>query len=223
MTDFLKHAKALRLEGEYAQAIAKLTSSERLNFPVLLELGRCYFEMGEKEEARVYLEKCQNISPEHPLVLKLLISLYDETNNQQDLNRICEDALEVDPTNKTALAALEALKTASNDRDIVQNFQSENDFGEAATEARYEEELITPTLANMYEKQGHLKNAYHAYSSLLKKNPDNTALRHKVATLGHQLGISPSKPSAGVPNLKIQRLEKLLQSVHLRKRESFGF
>jgi hypothetical protein len=80
--------------------------------------------------------------------------------------------------------------------------------------------LATKTLAEIYLKQGHLKEAFEIYKILAEKNPYNLEIQKRVQELREKL--FPSPPSNFLHPLskkeKIRYLEKWLYNIRRQRR-----
>jgi len=78
--------------------------------------------------------------------------------------------------------------------------------------------IITKTLAEIYLKQGHLKEAYEIYQALSKKDPSDPEIRKRLEELKTHLEPSHVELSYSFrsPEEKIRFLKRWL--VHIQKR-----
>jgi len=79
--------------------------------------------------------------------------------------------------------------------------------------------LLTKTLAEIYLRQGHLKEAYDIFKSLSERNPSDGELQNRLKELEVKLALSCPEPPRLDPYLekKIHRLEGWLGSIRNRK------
>jgi predicted Zn-dependent protease len=78
--------------------------------------------------------------------------------------------------------------------------------------------LITKTLAEIYLKQGHLKEAYEIYKALAENDPSDPEIQTRLKELKEELGVTPSTRKSGLlKEEKIRILEKWLANVQERK------
>jgi len=80
--------------------------------------------------------------------------------------------------------------------------------------------LITKTLAEIYLKQGDLRNAYEILKILSEQEPSDKEVKEKLIELSERLGLSP--PSIGPRDRategKIRILKKLLANLRERRK-----
>ena len=77
------------------------------------------------------------------------------------------------------------------------------------------DQLASKTLAEVYLKQGHFKEAYEIFKSLLEKDPSNPEVQTKLEEVRQKLArpSSPAQEPVVPPEGKIQTLEKWLSNI----------
>lgn len=81
--------------------------------------------------------------------------------------------------------------------------------------------ILTKTLAEIYLKQGHLKEAYEIYLALLKKDPSDPDLQQRLKELKLRLELRSQKPyySFHSTEERIRFLKRWLENIQKRKKE----
>jgi len=82
--------------------------------------------------------------------------------------------------------------------------------------------MKTKTLAEIYLRQGHLREAYDIYRDLAQKDPFDQELNDKVIELKKQLGFAQPSYSRPVPagEERLRTLEQWLTNIRKRKGNS---
>jgi len=79
--------------------------------------------------------------------------------------------------------------------------------------------IITKTLADLYLKQGHLKEAYEIYKALFEKDPFDQEVKEKLDELSQKLNLSPPADQwIRSPEERIQLLQRWLANIREKKR-----
>ncbi len=82
------------------------------------------------------------------------------------------------------------------------------------------EKLKTKTLAEIYSRQGHLREAYEILQGVAQEDPADQEVREKLKVLGEELALSsPSvqqPPFSGKEHLKF--LEEWLSNIQKRRK-----
>ncbi|OGP69458.1 MAG: hypothetical protein A2169_12435 [Deltaproteobacteria bacterium RBG_13_47_9] len=80
--------------------------------------------------------------------------------------------------------------------------------------------IVTKTLAEIYLKQGHLREAYEILKALSKRDPSDTDVLKRLNELDEKLGLTLSSIQSLTPlnREKIRLLESWLANIQKRKR-----
>ncbi len=81
--------------------------------------------------------------------------------------------------------------------------------------------ILTKTLAEIYLKQGHLKEAYEIYQALSKKDPNDQEIQKRLNELRaciEQPSIEKTPPFFHTREEKIRFLKKWLENIQKRKK-----
>ncbi len=81
------------------------------------------------------------------------------------------------------------------------------------------ESLKTKTLADIYIRQGHFREAYEILQALAEENPEDKDLKEKLEDLGERLEFSPSPaPESDLSkDEKIRLLQQWLAKIQKRR------
>lgn len=81
--------------------------------------------------------------------------------------------------------------------------------------------IVTKTLAEIYLKQGHLKEAYEIYLALSKKDPSDPEIQQRLKELKVRLELRSQKCyySFHSPEEKIRFLKRWLDNIQKIKKE----
>jgi predicted Zn-dependent protease len=81
--------------------------------------------------------------------------------------------------------------------------------------------ILTKTLAEIYLKQGHLKEAYEIYQALSKKDPSDPEIRKRLKELKARLDPSPVELSFSFrsPEEKVRFLKRWLANIQKRRKK----
>ncbi len=81
------------------------------------------------------------------------------------------------------------------------------------------DQIITKTLADLYLKQGHPKEAYEIYKALFEKDSSDQEVKEKLEELSQKLGFSsPADQWVRSTEEGIQLLQRWLANIRKRKR-----
>lgn len=191
---FVDLAEAYRKLGKYDEAIQTLLHGllKRPTFvPAKIKLAQCHFENGSASESRVLLEQVLRVSPDHLLAMKLLATIFYEQKNVESATPLLDKILKLDPMD---IVAAEQKK------------QLQGSFSQSIP--------ISPTLAQMYKKQGHVQEAIDVYRALLKQEPTHVEYVSEVEEL--ERSQSFAKPVE--EGREQEFLHALLQQIHQRRR-----
>ncbi len=83
------------------------------------------------------------------------------------------------------------------------------------------EKLKTKTLAEIYSRQGHLREAYEILQGLAQEDPTDQEVKEKLKLLDKELGLSsPSSPQPPVSRKEqLRLLEEWLFNIQKRRKK----
>ncbi len=143
-------------------------------------LARAYVDKGETDRAAKELEKVILAAPDNLIAQGLLLAIYEEKRDWDNLEKTVHRILSVDPQDEKARKSWQTLRT--------QPTTNENaaDGGSG--------EIVTQTLAEIYASQGYYDKAFDIYRKLSVREPENPNLHERLADLKQQsLHRSPRK------------------------------
>jgi tetratricopeptide (TPR) repeat protein len=143
-------------------------------------LARAYVDKGETDRAAKELEKVILAAPDNLIAQGLLLAIYEEKRDWDNLEKTVHRVLSVDPQDEKARKSWQTLRT--------QPTTDENaaDGGSG--------EIVTQTLAEIYASQGYFDKAFDIYRKLSVREPENPNLHERLADLKQQsLHRSPRK------------------------------
>ncbi len=82
------------------------------------------------------------------------------------------------------------------------------------------DKIATKTLAEIYFRQGHLREAYEILTSLANENPSDPEVQMKLTEVSMRLGAGPflNTPKDPSAREKIQILEQWLKAIRKRRK-----
>jgi tetratricopeptide (TPR) repeat protein len=230
-----EYVKAEMLE-EAVQVLIEGLKKHPDFFSAHVVLGQAYFEQRKFKEAKVELEQVLKANPDNLLALRKLSVIYRMEGERDKAKRCCEQLLAANPKDAEARTLLEELAAAASkeeatsipisDAPLESQLLSPTPSSSAPTapqpvQARdedeaSEEELVSPTLAQLYLEQGHYAQAVRVYDELLRRDPHNgTYQQARKMALALQEGESsqaapspsaqPEEPAASIADLTPER------------------
>jgi len=198
-------------------------------FGARVALGRVYFEQRKFREAKGEFEQVLKASPDNLVALRKLLTIYKMEGERDKLRRCCETLLAANSRDAEAQKFLDELnESVKRDSPAVQvadaPFEVERATPPSApapqavstpepsaappaqerTDDDAPEELVSPTLAQLYLRQGHYAQAVRVYDELLRREPQNESYRqsHTMALtlLQGQQGGAPAGPDTAAPS-----------------------
>lgn len=169
---------------EYARKL-----QEEPNSLVFVPLAELYINNGLIDEALEVCNKGLNVHPELARAKVLLGKITMEKGMNEEAIKILQDVTAKDPANMLAHILLEQVynrsgkeKEAADERKKIENFQQ---FGQNHHQMNpdKQEEVLTPTLAELYVKQGLYDDAMRVYRKIIEIDPLNEDARKRLEEL----------------------------------------
>ncbi|MBE0598525.1 MAG: tetratricopeptide repeat protein, partial [Desulfuromonadales bacterium] len=155
--------------------------------PGLLVLGRVQFEMGQLQPARATLEAAHLLDRGDLGVLRGLARVLVACGEKERAWEILEEGARLHPGDGEIRKLLATLPPRA------------LPAGAGATTSEGEP-IATPTIAEIYLKQGFPQRALKVYQDLLKANPENQGLRQKLVDLQQLLRqLETPRPVVAAP------------------------
>lgn len=176
-TVFVPLAEAFRQMGllEDALEVAKKGVENVPRFcPGLVMLGRIQFEMNAVEEALASLQAAYDMDSQSLSALKGLARVLVHKGETGRARELLQKAVTLAPEDAGAGRMLATLPSSAEEPT-------------APAERPEDDPIATPTIAEIYLKQGLPHRALKVYRDLLKANPQNQELRQKLAALEQML------------------------------------
>ena len=143
-------------------------------------LARAYVDKGETDRAAKELERVILAAPDNLIAQGLLLAIYEENRDWDNLEKTVHRILSVDPQDEKARKSWQTLHT--------QPTTNENAAGGGCGE------IVTQTLAEIYASQGYYDKAFDLYRKLSVREPENPGIHERLADLKQQiLHRSPRK------------------------------
>ncbi|MBI3621500.1 MAG: tetratricopeptide repeat protein [Nitrospirae bacterium] len=189
-------------------------------FSARVTLGRIYADQHKFKEAKVEFEQVLKASPDNLLALKKMATIYRMEGEREQAKKCCEMLLVSNPKDAEVRKLLDELTAADSRKNVAsipvadapfeverpsdalastspaQPPPSEAPTPAAPTQERDQddapEELVSPTLAQLYMRQGHYAQAVRVYDELLRREPNNETYRQ-----AHNMAVALSQGEAG--------------------------
>jgi len=176
---FAPLADAYRKNGQLDEAIAILEEGigKYPDYAIAhVILGKCYFDKGATERAKVEFEKVLELDPENMVALKMLGDILSAEGKKKEALEYYRKLISIDPTNK------EVSKIIS---EMEGEFEAKELSLEDTEKIRDQrpKELATMTLAGIYAAQGYYNKALKIYREILSREPDNKEAQNMVDKL----------------------------------------
>jgi tetratricopeptide (TPR) repeat protein len=135
-------------------------------------LARAYVDKGETDRAARELENVILAAPDNLIAQGLLLSIYEEKQDWDNLEKTVHRILSVDPQDKKARKSWQTFRT----QPTADENGAAGGFGE----------IVTQTLAEIYASQGYYDKAFDIYRKLSVREPENPNLHERLADLKQQ-------------------------------------
>jgi tetratricopeptide (TPR) repeat protein len=174
-------------------------------------LGKCYYDRGDMDSAKTSFQKVLFLDENNLVALKFLGMILAEQGDRAAAMEHFKHILALDPDNleiRTKLESLQDVEEANGEDDeplseedeeiLILDEILEDDF-EGGTirlgdEEETSDELATLTLADIYASQGFVHKAKSIYEEVLRKWPDHSQAKAKLAALD----VDEAEPAAPV-------------------------
>ena len=138
--------------------------------PSAVRLARLYLDEGRLEEARVLCEEGVARYPDYATAHLVLAQSYLGLQRMNDARREFLEALALQPQSELALALLREMLPAAT-TDLIAGRATPEDWVQASSKPPADE-IITPTLAEIYADQGAYQEAIRTYKLLVDRKPE---------------------------------------------------
>ncbi len=212
---FFQKAESHRLQGRTREALdICLAGLERMpdSLAGRFLLGKCYLELGQKNQAKEELEKVAREIESCLSVYSLLSQLYLEERNAEKALEALRRSLYFSSSSAGGGVTPMELDLLHRPRPPFSTPAGKSEAGGAERAA-----ILTDTLAEIYTKQGHWQKALRIYEDLLALQPQDPRLKKKCAALKRKIEGKPGPREA-----LVGRLEKWLAAVQARTEPASG-
>jgi tetratricopeptide (TPR) repeat protein len=148
-------------------------------------LGKCYFDLGEVDEAEDSFQSVLGLDENNLVALKYLGMIQAGRGELEVARERFKHILVLDPENREIRHMLEDLQEVEesvptdDDKAADEEFEGEPiSLGSDTSETS--DDLATTTLADIYAAQGYLDKAAKIYGEILRQQPDNAEVRRKL-------------------------------------------
>jgi tetratricopeptide (TPR) repeat protein len=154
-------------------------------------LGRIQFQLGNVDAAAAAFERALLIDPENLMSLKGLARVRMQQGGQAAALKLVRRAVALKPDDTVAQKMLAALGVLPTTPDVVAPSRPL-----AAAGHPHADPISTPTIAEIYIRQGFLGRAMKVYRDLLQADPHNDEIRQKLVELKQRIEAQRSAPAA---------------------------
>jgi tetratricopeptide (TPR) repeat protein len=195
-TVFVSLAESYRQMGLLDEAVDVATRGVKAlpSFsPGYAILGRIQIQLGNVDAAAAAFERALLIDPENLLSLKGLARVRMQQGGQAEALRLVRRAIALKPDDNVAQKMLAALAASPATPDINPSRPV------AAADHPHADPISTPTIAEIYIRQGFLGRAMKVYRDLLQADPHNEEIRQKLVELKLRIESQKASPAAAAP------------------------
>jgi len=173
-------------------------------------LGRVLTQQGELSKATEAFATALELDPEHAQALKGLAKVRLRQGSPEQARELLLRALSINPDDSTVRKQLASLggdhssgvnKTGDAGTDAEDLHQGADDVVDSGTDEEPPESspIPTETIADLYRKQGLLKEAAAIYRDILRLDPQRETVRNKLIEIKTLLD-----PDRSVPTIRLQ-------------------
>jgi tetratricopeptide (TPR) repeat protein len=208
---FAPLADAYRKSGmlEEALEICKKGLRKHPRYPSgKVVLGKCYFDLGEVDEAQSSFEEVLGLDAQNLVALKYLGMIQAGRGDLDAARGHFKRILALDPDNREITSMLEDLQVAEDTgmtppRRSFKDGDFEGDPISLGDDDGASDELATTTLADIYAAQGYKDKAARIYKEVLQRQPTNEAIKKKLSDME---GGVPTDESPGSPSERFEEM-----------------
>jgi tetratricopeptide (TPR) repeat protein len=157
-------------------------------------LGRIHFQLGNVDAAVAAFERALLIDPENLMSLKGLARVRMLQGRAAEALKLVRRAVDIKPDDTVAQKMLSALGAQPPTPEVSSTARPA-----PAIAHSHADPISTPTIAEIYIRQGFLGRAMKVYRDLLQADPHNEEIRQKLVDLKHRIEASKSAPAADPP------------------------
>ncbi|HEY7746110.1 MAG TPA: tetratricopeptide repeat protein [Desulfuromonadales bacterium] len=191
-TVFVSLAESYRQMGLLDEALDVATKGVKAlpSFsPGYAILGRIQIQLGNVNAAASAFERALLIDPENLMSLKGLARVRMQQGGQAEALKLVRRAVAIKPDDTVAQKMLAALGASP-----ATPVAAASSLPVAADSFSQADPISTPTIAEIYIRQGFLGRAMKVYRDLLQADPHNEEIRQKLVELKHRMEAHKSAP-----------------------------
>lgn len=214
-TIFVPLSEAYRQMGLLDDALEIASKGVQANpsyEPGYTAIGRTQAQRGAHDEAAAAFEKALELDRDSLAALKGLASIRLKTGEKEQARLLLLRAAALRPNDAAVHKTLRQLSgpasaPSSPSVEIPQAARSSSPSPKSSPKAVAP--ISTPTIAELYIKQGFPKRALRVYRDLLESDPHNEAIRQKLIALKKRLAAGGRPVSAGDPGVSAQDSDRV--------------
>ncbi len=143
-------------------------------------LAEYYMDKGLTDKAAEEIERASSMLDNLSYIYKLAAKIRQKQNNEQAAAVSLKKYMAIHPDDRDALNMFNNTMPDSTDTDGI-----EEDIVDKGHDAPEKEEdiLVSPTIAELYFKQGKIDKAINAYKKVVEKNPADESSKQRIKQL----------------------------------------
>lgn len=183
-------AEVLLKRGKSGRAIKILNeglSKNKDNITAKYLLGKIYYDSWMIDNAKAHLEGVMRLCPDNLGAAKILIEIYKSEENIPKALAVVNNILNYYPSNNDLLNLRDKLASDLNAKSIEafspSNTRANQDSQNSADDTGIRNSLTSKTIAELYIKQGLIKDAILELKRIFDENPNDDSIREKISKL----------------------------------------
>jgi len=162
-------------------------SKNKDNITAKYLLGKTYYNSWMIDNAKTHLEEVLRLCPDNLGAAKIIIEIYKSEENIGKALAVINNILNYYPSNKDLLNLRDKLASDLNAKSIEvfspSNTRANQDSQNSADDSGIRNSLTSKTIAELYVKQGLLKDAILELKRIFDENPNDDSIREKLSKL----------------------------------------
>ncbi|MCD6261539.1 MAG: tetratricopeptide repeat protein [Deltaproteobacteria bacterium] len=141
-------------------------------------LAEYYMDKGLTDKAAEEIERASSMLDNLSYIYKLAAKIRQKQNNEQAAAASLKKYMAIHPDDRDVSSMLNNTMPDSTDTDGI-----EEDIVGKGHEEKEEDILVSPTIAELYFKQGKIDKAINAYKKVVEKNPADESSKQRIKQL----------------------------------------
>ncbi len=162
-------------------------SKNKDNITAKYLLGKTYYNSWMIDNAKTHLEEVLRLCPDNLGAAKIIIEIYKSEEHIGKALAVINNILNYYPSNKDLLNLRDKLASDLNAKSIEafspSNTRANQDSQNSADDSGIRNSLTSKTIAELYMKQGLLKDAILELKRIFDENPNDDSIREKISKL----------------------------------------